>query len=509
MGRRGGLRGFDGMDARPRSAPEMQVGGYPGMGGMPMGIPGSPRMGGLGGMVGMGAMGGMQPSGMQPEYTSNPSMVRFGVGGGMPGAGMNPYANHAGAGSSQSSRSSPDPPQATRRPTGRTARHYEHIPMGVYANAEKPRRPSRRVEPTTSAHLNRGQPLNKKVGPSGSEWVDGENPWLDACTCTTGCDCRKSQRVLYRAQHDRHRGSGSDEEDHVLTSGEIRYVLKTDLGRDCGDHSGCKKHESSDNEKEQKSKKKKKDKKEDKKRKDQLDEFKDDIIEALDERLQDLKKDSQQRGKPAGPARQPFGGPGIAPSAFIMNDMDMDPQMAQQMGMMAGDLYGTGRMPTGMADPTGKRPMHPRMAMGGVMGGMGLTDLGGFENDLSDMGGMGMIRNPYMQPGMMNKKGMRPNFMSHRGAKTERQYGNGGVDTGMDMDQMAAMYAKTMGRGCGGMPAGGGRGGGGGGRRAHLDSESDDFDLGPGPSMRSRIRQQAGREWAGEYHHPTEISMIY
>ena len=34
MKRRGGLRGFEDMDPRPRSAPEMQMGGYPGMGGM-------------------------------------------------------------------------------------------------------------------------------------------------------------------------------------------------------------------------------------------------------------------------------------------------------------------------------------------------------------------------------------------------------------------------------------------------------------------------------------------
>ena len=34
MKRRGGLRGFEGMDPRPRSAPEMQMGGYPGMGGI-------------------------------------------------------------------------------------------------------------------------------------------------------------------------------------------------------------------------------------------------------------------------------------------------------------------------------------------------------------------------------------------------------------------------------------------------------------------------------------------
>jgi hypothetical protein len=324
--------------------------------------------------------------------------------------------------------------------------------------------------------------------------------------------------VLYRAQNDRHAGSDSDEQDPLLTSGEIRYVLKTNLGKDCGDHSGCKKSSESDSSgKDDKSRKKKNDKKEEKKRKDQLDEFRDDILEALDERLQGLREDGrqQQRDASESSARQPFGGPGIGPnmgpSAFMMNqEMNMDPRMAQHTGMIPGGAYGTSRMPLGMADPTtaDKRPMmHPGFAAmgGGGKGGMGPAGLGAglgasFENDmLSEMDDTGLaMGNPYMQSGgMMNKNGMRPNFMSHRGAKAGRKYSNGGM--GMDMDQMAAMYAKAMGGGGGGgrggMMMGGGRSGGG--RRAQLDSESDDFDLGP---MRSDRRQHVGRDRAGKYH---------
>jgi len=537
VGRRGGPGGlFDGMDARPRSAPEMQVGGYPGMmGGMPMGMPGSPGLGGMRGLGGLGGgmgpagaggMGVRPPSGMPPEYTSNPPMPpRFGAGGGMLGPGMNPYTNHPGPPSSQSSSSVPDPPQATRRHSGRRPRHYEHIPMGAYANAEKPRRP--RAEPQTSARLNRGQPFHKKVGPSGKEWIEGDNAWLDACTCTTGCNCRKSHRVLYRAQNDpQHHGSDSneDEQDHLRTSGEIRYILKTDLGRDCGDHTACKKSSSesdSSSSKDEKSKRRKKktkrksDEKADKKRKDQFDTLKDDILEAL----QDLRKDSRQqqqrrqRDSSESPARQPFGGPNMGQRAFMMNNgggggggMDMDPRMAQQMGMMSGDPYGTtGRMPPGMADPTvtgGKRGMMHH-GMGGMGMGMGMG--GGIENDmLSEMDDMGLnmnMGNPYMQSaggGLLGKNGgMRHPFLSHRGAaKAGRQFGNGGMGMGMDMDmdQMAAMYAKAMGSGRrGGMMMGGGRNRGGGGRRVHLDTSSDEFDLGPGPSMRSSgIRHEQG-----------------
>jgi hypothetical protein len=188
----------------------------------------------------------------------------------------------------------------------------------------------------------------------------------------------------------------------------------------------------------------------------------------------------------------------------MMNrDINMDPRIAQHMGMMPGGAHGTSRMPLGMADLTaaGKRPMmHPGLAPmgGGGMSGMGPAGLGaGFENDmLSDMDGMGLVMgNPYMQSGgMMNKNSMRPNYMSHRGAKAGRQYSNGGM--GMDMDQMAAMYAKAMGGGRGGMMMGGGRNGGC--RRAQLDSESDDFDLGP---MRWGRQQHLGRDRAGKYHH--------
>ncbi|KAI4956544.1 hypothetical protein J4E91_000756 [Alternaria rosae] len=456
---------------------------------------------------------------------------RFGAGGGMPGPGMNPYTNHPGPPSSQSSSSNPGPPQATRRPSGRRPRHYEQIPMGAYANAEKPRRP--RAEPQTSARLNRGQPFQKIVGPSGKEWIEGDNAWLDACTCTTGCNCRKSHRVLYRSQNDpQNHGSDSneDEQDHLRTSGEIRYILKTDLGRDCGDHTACKKSSSesdSSSSKDERSKSRKKktkrklDEKEDKKRKDQFDTFKDDILEAL----QDLRKDSRQqqqrrqRDSFESPVRPPLSGPNMGPGTFMNNGgdrgggMDMDPRMAQQMGMMSGDPYGTGRMPPGMANPTvtgGKRGTMRHGMSGMRMGTGGGGGGGAFENDmLSEMEDMGLdmnMGNPYMQSaggGILGKNGgMRHPFLSHRGAaKAGRQFSNGSMAMGMDMDmdQMAAMYAKAMGGGGrGGMMMGGGRNRGGGVRRAHLDSSSDDFDLGLGPSMRSSgMRHEQGSGGGG------------
>jgi hypothetical protein len=154
------------------------------------------------------------------------------------------------------------------------------------------------------------------------------------------------------------------------------------------------------------------------------------------------------------------------------------------------------RMPPGMTNPTGKRPMGPP-----GMGGMGAGGGMGFEDDMSDMDHMGPMGmgNPYMQAGMMNQKAMRPDFMSHRGAKPGGKFGSGGM--GMDMEQMA-MYAKAMRGGRGGM------GGGRGGRRpSYMESESDDFDF--GPSMRSGLRQRGGRDRAGEYYYATVLSVSY
>jgi hypothetical protein len=195
-------------------------------------------------------------------------------------------------------------------------------------------------------------------------------------------------------------------------------------------------------------------------------------------------------------------------SPFVMNGGNMDPRMAQQMGVMGGgDPYGMGmpgmsRMPPGMNNTdNGKRPMgpHPGMGMGmGAGGGMG------FEDDMSDMGPMNMGGNPYMQAGMMNQKAMRPDFMSHHDPKPGGKFGSGGMGMGFDREQMA-MYAKAM-RG-----GGGGRGGmmgrGGGRRSSYMESESDDFDF--GPSMRSGMRQRAGHARAGEYYHATVLSVSY
>ncbi|CAO2651681.1 Nn.00g042510.m01.CDS01 [Neocucurbitaria sp. VM-36] len=449
-------------------------------------------------------MGNMPPSGMPPEYTSNTSIPRYGGGlapgggGGMPGAGMNPYASYPGPPPSPPSSDGAPPPQSTRRPSGQASKQHARVPMGAYtAGASSPRQPSRsHKDSPISALLNRGQPAGQRVGPSGNAWLD-ENSWLDACTCTTNCKCRKSHRVVYRGQESRGRGGDENEDEAQYISGEIRYVLKDDLGKDCGDHSACKKSETG-SEKGDKSRKGKNKKDEDKERKEQFAGFKEELLEALDERFQDMKKEGRQQGRHDSPSASPFGRPNMGPSPFTMGEAGMDPRLAQHMGMaMGGNPYGIGmpgmgRMPPDMTDPMGKRSMRPPGMPMGPMAAPGMP----FEDDMSmaDMDGIGPMGmgDPYAS--MMAKRSMPPDFMSRR---RRRGGGNfGGMDMGIDS---MGLYGRTSGmRGRGGM-MGGRRPGRGGGLRPDFDS--DDFDI--GPSRRPGMSKQSNDEDEAPYGNMT------
>ncbi|KAF1829270.1 hypothetical protein BDW02DRAFT_634567 [Decorospora gaudefroyi] len=496
----GGMPGMGGMGPHGMGMGGM---GPPGMGMGGMGPPGM-GMGGMGAGMGMGmGPGAMPPSGLPPEYTSNPSMPRFNNHKGGPGGVMNPYPNYAGAGppspaSHRSSSSSPPPQRPPKhhqhpRRKQQPPAHYEHVPMGAYASHRRPPRP----EAKTSSVLNRGQRphSNKTVGPSGKEWIRGDDAFLDACICTTGCTCRKSQRVLYRARRD----DLSDDDDEgdgdrrgKYGSGEIRYILKEDLGRDCGDHSGCRKGGSDGDDGgkgKQKREQKREKKEEEKRRKEELDDFRDELLDAIDERIMrggglhdedgedGTSPARRRRRRPPPPPPPPLGfgnkfgglggaGPGMGPGMpFMMGaEPNRNPRLAQQqMGMprgMMGGGGGGGGSPYAAGMGMGM-PDKRRRGMGG--GGMPFED--DMDMSVEDMMGMGIQNgnNPYAS--MMNKNNaLRPDFLS--GGKPSGAGPKFGPGATLDMDMY---YSKPRGNN----RAPGGRRPG----RSYMDSESDDFDF--------------------------------
>ncbi len=491
MGMGGGMKGMGGMGGMGFGDMGMGPGGPGGMGfgGMPPGGMGSGGMRmGPGGM-GPGGMGpgGMRGVGLTPDYTNNPAVPpgyqQHQQPPGMPGLGMPPYNSYPG--------NVPPSPTSTKAgfaaPTQQfpnrqhSRRHqpqpgYEYIPMGTYTAEGNPRptRPSRaRTEPQTSTRLNRGQHSGGRVGPSGKEWIEGDG-FLDACICTTSCKCRKSQRVLYRTRNDRRNTPGNESDDEEdgpeYGSGEIRYILKDDLGRNCDDHSGCNKR-NEDSEKEERAKKGQK-KREEQERKEQFAGLKEDLLEALDERFQNMKRekdklrDRMQKSPSSAPStpRPAFGMPNrgasapfnISPSApFNMgqsNPLNMGSSAPFNMGQSNPMNMGNSA-PFNMAPPG---PTSNPFMMGG-MGGMGgsgsdpaivdprLAQQMGLSmgNDPYSIGGMpGMSRMPPGIPDLMSKPpGMQAPRMPIRPmGGASMPFGGGGDDTSVeDIDGLGAL----------------------------------------------------------------------
>lgn len=122
------------------------------------------------------------------------------------------------------------------------------MPMAPYAASPTHERPPTHQHPPPPNH--HSPPTHppphrpNAVNPTGQEWISGD-PYLDACVCGTTCTCRKGYRVLYRQRHE----NGNTE------AGEIRYVAKDTVGRNC-DGSGVPGVEIENKEKERKRKKK-------------------------------------------------------------------------------------------------------------------------------------------------------------------------------------------------------------------------------------------------------------
>lgn len=468
LGGGGGLARRDGVGMRGG------YGGPPGMADMGFGSPRMGRMGpgGLGpagaGGMNMGMRAGMMPPGAQmlgnpsahaammpsspdmppPGYSSMPQLPRYSAGGAIPPhpanaagpePGRNTYDYPASSGSS-----------ASTTPRRRTPSANAHIPHGAFAKSHSTPTPK-----LSRAHTSPAERIHRKTS-GGNEWLKGDS-FLDACICTTNCTCREGHRVLYRSRND----SGDEGQ------GEIRYILKKDLGRDCGDHTACRKGEDDGVVEEKSSKKKEKEKKkEEKKRKEEMDGFKEDLLEALDERFEKMRKNGRStkgssKAGSVGSPRMPFSGLGHAFPGMNMGMGNpaagagagagpagaLDPRMGDAMGGMPMGMgmnmpmtlgsgnpnamnmpgaAGMNQRPSGIPDPmSGPRAMRPgQMPMGGMP----------FDDDMSiaDMDAMGM-GNPYLNQGLKSKA-LQTRFLSPSGRQDPG---------GMDREAMS-YYRKGM-----------------------------------------------------------------
>ncbi|KAI8942223.1 hypothetical protein NX059_000306 [Plenodomus lindquistii] len=428
-GLRGGMGGrpsgyFD--EERPRSAPEIGGGGRMGMH--------DPRLAGMGmqdpRMMG-GAMRGTQPAMQQPpEYTSNPQLPQL-------GAATHPQTFPNRPSSTLSSNSSLKQTQPHRSSKHRS-KDYTTAPMGLYTtpSSPAPRTRAHSPPPNFAAHMNRNS--SRKVGASGKEWTDG-NAFLDGCTCTTNCKCRKSHRVIYRRERRLQDGEESGEESDRQEVGEIRYIMRDDLGKDCGDHTECvkggggsgnddgkmSKQERKKKKKEEKEKKKEEDRKERERRKEEerkdkekarqskerFDNLKEEILEALDDRFQGVQQQQHrsQRGMGNFAQQLHFGMP---PAPFHQQNIPMDPRLAQHLAMMRGDHHGANQIPPTM----GVHPNNPWPP--------GMTHINGnipFDDDtslpdLERMEAMGMRHSNFAPQGMIpnENRPQGPGYLSPR-----------------------------------------------------------------------------------------------
>lgn len=378
---------------------DMAMGGPP-FGGMPPGMR-PPNGPGMGAGMGMG-MGNMPTPELPPGYSSFPTSPQPGRPGGPNFRGgaeqphINPYA-YPPASPPSISPSTPSSQPAAPRP--RTSTHNARVPMGAYTKSKSKSKSKSPVEKqSTSTRLNRNQPPSHTVGPSGKEWIPGD-AFLDACTCTVNCTCREGHRVLYHSKDevlsdsDENGGSGGGGGRPRYAQGEIRYILKKDLGRDCGDHKGCARRRnssgSSDDEgggrrdKGRKGKKEKDKEKEDKQRKAEFNTMKNQLLSAFDEKFEEIKRAKSSKASSIASPRPPFTGlhhptypgAGMAGMNMDMNPAAIDPMLAQKMGGLGlgMDMPNPYAMPASGMPGRQMRSAPGRMEMGGRVG---------FEDDM-------------------------------------------------------------------------------------------------------------------------------
>ncbi|KAF3031525.1 hypothetical protein E8E12_001400 [Didymella heteroderae] len=393
------------IDPRQSNAPAGYVGlrggqGHPGM------YLGAEEVGVHGMMPYAAVYPGVYPQGpnishssVPPQYASHESMPGYahGMGGARNGDLCAPHPTR------------PPPPSTTSSSSGSKSRSRP-LPSAIQAAIDEA------IQKSAEAADKSGDPLGRsKTSPatvtkdiSSDGWGDG----IDTCICTKNCkDCKGERAVKW------YEGTAKigGEEIPVRAKLNTRYVLKDDIGKDCGDHTRCKKKvssgssssSSSSNSETSKSKKNKKRSK--KKTK------KPESIDALDDLQAELERMKQaaamKQGGPYGPS--PF--TGYSPGTIEGYDPEM---MKRMIGLR--DTYGIGRM-AGM-DPTGKMqgiydPMttrNPRLPRMPPKPGMQMRSQNdGFMGVHKSMGGASPL-NPYARPSVVRSKGKNPDSMPPR-----------------------------------------------------------------------------------------------
>ncbi|KAJ4369551.1 hypothetical protein N0V86_009387 [Didymella sp. IMI 355093] len=240
---------------------------------------------------------------------------------------------------------------------------------------------------------------------SNDGWGDG----IDTCICTTNCKCRKGERAVKWYEGMAKIGG---EDVPVRAKLNTRYVLEDDLGKDCGDHSRCKKSfssssssssSSSDTEismsKKDKGKLKRKMKK-----------------AWRDERLNDLQAELEKMKRAAAMKQgglfgaSPFTGysPGD-PERYNSETMKRMVKMSDpyEIGRV-GSIPPTGKM-QGISDPmTTRNPRLPRMPP--KLGMRMRSEDDGFSGDYEDTDSASPL-NPHARPSAMRGKGQYPKSM--------------------------------------------------------------------------------------------------
>lgn len=211
-----------------------------------------------------GLRGGQARPGMYP------SAEETGVSGMMPHAGI--YSQMYPRMYAQGPNTSPHAPVPPQYASHESKRGYGHHDGNVYA-AQPARPPPPSASSSSSSSGSRSRPLPSEIQAAVDEAIQkstgagggSRNPLdrsktsplfikrdnskdscgdgIDTCICTTNCNCRRGERAVkwYEGMADI-----GGKEVPVRARLNTRFVLRDDIGKDCGDHSGCRKKTDSD-----------------------------------------------------------------------------------------------------------------------------------------------------------------------------------------------------------------------------------------------------------------------